>query len=670
MKRLHVRSCLALLFPLAASLVAAPARAQQWTVPTPEELHMTSIPEVPGAEAIILNHDELHDDDNHMESTYYRIKILSEGGIKYGDVELQFNKRHDSNGYGVGEIAGRTIQPDGTIVPFTGKPYDKLLHKDKENAYTARVFSLPAVQVGSIVEYRYSMRWDDHTFFFPTWHIQTDLYLRKGHYHWKPTDKELSGTTRGGRETVANRLTWSSTLPKGVEPKMTRLPTGKLDVAMDLADVPPFGNEEYMPPIESSRYHVFFYYTPYTSREEYWKTEVKFWNSDTGKFTRTSGVVQQEAQADVAGATTDEDRARKLYLAVMKLENTDYTRTRTTQEETNAIKSAEEVLKRKHGTSAQITMAYVAMARAVGLQAYVMAVADRSLKIFDPNWLDFDSQLTDSIAVVRYGGADHYLDPGSRYATFGHLEWDHSMSGGVRQDNPDKATMFQTTPAEGYKFSHTSRVGDLKLESDGHMAGKLTFTYDGSPALRWRHIALTNDEGELRHRMKKELEGMLPGGSQVEIQTISGLQDGEVPLIVSATVDGNIGNAVGSRVMLPSALFEANSRTTFPHDKRELGVYFSYAQILQDAVRYTLPTGFTVEAAPVKESAQFQSAAAYSQTSTQAPNTITVRRDLILGDVYFPVADYPQLRTFYNDFEHKDHGSIVLKRSAETALVK
>ena len=299
-----------------------------------------------------------------------------------------------------------------------------------------------------------------------------------------------------------------------------------------------------------------------------------------------------------------------------------------------------------------------------------MAVTDRSSMIFDANWMDFGSQLTDSIAVVKYGGADHYLDPGSRYATFGHLEWDHTVSGGVRQDNQDKANMFQLTPSEGYKFSHTSRVGDLKLEADGHMTGTLTFTYEGSPALRWRHIALRNDEGELRDRMKKELEGMLPGGSQVEVKTISGLDDGEVPLKVIASVDGHIGNAVGSRVMLPSALFETNSHPTFPHEKRDLGVYFPFAQAIQDAVRYTLPAGFTVEAAPAKEVARFQNLAAYSQTSSQTANAITIRRDLVLGDLYYPATDYPQLREFYNDFERKDHGSVVLKRSSDTASAK
>ena len=139
---------------------------------------------------------------------------------------------------------------------------------------------------------------------------------------------------------------------------------------------------------------------------------------------------------------------------------------------------------------------------------------------------------------------------------------------------------------------------------------------------------------------------------------------------MSATVDGHIGNASGSRVMLPSDLFEANSQPTFPHEKRDLGVYFPYTQIIQDAVRYTLPAGFTVEAAPTKEVARFQNLAAYSQTSSQAANTITIRRDLVLGELYYPATDYPQLREFYNDFEHKDHSSIVLKRTSETASAK
>jgi transglutaminase-like putative cysteine protease len=649
-------------------LIPVLSHAQGWTAPTPEELKMTSISEVPGADAVILNRDELDDDDNHVRNIYTRIKILTESGLKYGDVELRFDKRSDARGTSIGEIYARTVEPDGSIVPFTGKPYDKLLEKDKENAYTARVFSFPAVKVGSILEYRYTIRWDDNLFIPPDWTVQGDLFVRRTHYLWKPTDKELRGTTRGGRENISQRIAWARSLPAGKEVNMVRLPTGRLKLELEVADVMPFYEEDHMPPVRSSRYHVFFYYTPYVDAKEYWTSEFKYWNSDTRKFENVSNVVREQAQQLTAGATSDEDKARKLYAFVMTIENTDYTRKRTTQEEKAEIKSAEDVLKRKHGSSDQITMTYIALAHAAGLEASAMAVTDRDYLIFDANWLDFN-QLSDEIAVVKYGGEDHYLDPGSRYAPFGHLEWGHTMSSGVRQDSPaDVATMFKQTPPESYKYSHTSRVGDLKIEPDGHMTGIVTLTFDGNPALQWRHTALRNDEGEVRDRIKKRLESWMPGGTQVEIKSLAGVDNGEVPLKITASVDGHIGNSVGSRVMLPGALFESNSKPAFPHEKRDRAVYFPYSEFVQDAVRYTLPAGYTIESVP-QETARFQNLAAYSLKSTVVGNTVTLRRDFILADLYYPLADYPAFRAFYGDFEHKDHNSVVLKRTNETASI-
>jgi hypothetical protein len=250
---IRLRSMSSLSFLLVLVLMPVPSYAQSWFIaPTPEELQMTSIPEQPGAEAVILNRDELDDDDNHMQGIYYRIKILTEKGLHLGDVELGFNKGH----YTIGEISARTVQPDGTIIPFTGKPFDKVLEKDKENAYTARVFSMPAVKVGSIIEYRYTLRWDDHTFSSPYWNVQTDLYLRKGHFLWKPTDKELVGTRRGGRESFTSRVVWAKALPEGTDVKLTRLPTQRIRLELDVANVLPFLPEEYMPPARSARYHV------------------------------------------------------------------------------------------------------------------------------------------------------------------------------------------------------------------------------------------------------------------------------------------------------------------------------------------------------------------------------------------------------------------------------
>ena len=125
---IRLRSLLPLssLLTIGLTLCSTVHAQQAWIPPTPEELQMTSIKEVPGADAVILNRDELDDDDNHKESIYSRIKILTERGVHLGDVELPYDKRSDQNGNSIDNIEGRTIQPDGTIIPFTGKPYDKV----------------------------------------------------------------------------------------------------------------------------------------------------------------------------------------------------------------------------------------------------------------------------------------------------------------------------------------------------------------------------------------------------------------------------------------------------------------------------------------------------------------------------------------------------------------
>lgn len=651
------------------ALALAPAmHAQQWTAPTPEELSMTSLPAVPGADAIILNKEEIDDDDMHVSHHYMRIKVLTEKGLKYADVDIDFNKKTDSSGYTIGEFDARTVQPDGSVVPFTGKGMDKVLEKDAVNAYTRRAYALPAAKVGSILEYRYTIRRDDNWFASPSWSMQGDLYIKNEHYLWKPTDKELVGTSRGGRENISQRLTWAKSLPAGTDVIQHKLPTGRVTMEANVADVMPFANEQYMPPVYSSRYHVYFYYTPYYDAKDYWGTEIKYWNSDTNKFTGNNGTVSTVAHEAIAGATTDEDKARKLYAYVMTLENTDYTRERSSQEEKKEIKSAEDVLKRKHGSATQIAMTYVAMARTVGLKADCMLLSDRSYLILDVNWQDIH-QLTDTIAVVNYGGQDHYLDPGTRYTPFGHLSWEHTITGGIRQDNKNPTTQFSLTPGEPYKYSHTSRVGDIIVAEDGAMSGKVILTFEGSPALHWRHVALKNDDTELKDRLKKEIESLLPGGADVAVESITNADNGELPLRVQASVKGHIGNSAGSRVMLPSVLFENNSRPHFPHEKRQQGVYFPYSEMQQDAVRYTLPASWAVESAPTGKTAQYEKLAAYSLNSTQKANTITLRRDFIMGDIYFEHDKYDALRKFFNDFEAIDHSTVIIKRAPTTASV-
>ena len=126
-----------------------------WRPISPEELKMTSEPQAPGAPAIILWRQVDRDDRGLTahENDYIRIKILTEEGRKYADVELPFSK---SIGNNVVHINARTIAPDGSITNYDGKVFDKYIVKAKGLKYMAKTFTLPTVQVGSIIEYSYT----------------------------------------------------------------------------------------------------------------------------------------------------------------------------------------------------------------------------------------------------------------------------------------------------------------------------------------------------------------------------------------------------------------------------------------------------------------------------------------------------------------------------------
>ena len=656
---------------LAFSLfVVAPAVQAQWTAPTPEELSMTSIPEVPGAAAVYLFKEELADDGLHMQSFYYRIKILTEGGKDLANVELPFAA--GEAGFTMENISGRTIHPDGTIIPFTGKPYEKVVEKMQGYKIKVKVFSLPAVEVGSIIEYRYRMHTDDHYFQHPEWIIQTNLFTRKAHYMWRPTDQIL--TSEDGKQTSSS-VAWTPILPPGVAIKESALQVkngadaGHIQLDLDVNDIPPLPKEQFMPPMQSVAYKVLFYYTSIRSTKEYWTSEGKSWAKARDKFIGPGSAVKSAVAGLVAPSDTQEQKLRKLYAAVMTLENTDFTRERTSSEERAAglkdLKSADDIWTRKRGDSDQITELFVGMARAAGFKAYLMGVANRKQRFFIPGYLS-TSQIDDYIAIVNVDGKEVFLDPGERYCAYGQLAWVHAFTGGLRESAGGGGELA-TTDSLSYKDVHISRVADLKLDDQGVATGPVILTYTGDAALAWRQDALRGDETSVKEALRTNLEQLLPGGMDIKVNKIENLTAYEQPLKVTFDVSGAIGNPTGKRLLVTADLFEVNSKPRFPEAKRDLPVDMKYPSMTQDVVRLSFAPSMVLESSPAGAASEMKGAAAYSTTVTTTPTTITFRRNMTMGRAIIASDGYKDLREFYGKVEAKDQEPVVLTRSGAAA---
>jgi hypothetical protein len=647
---------------LAALLLLAPAAHAQWTAPTPEELSMTAQPEVPGAAAVVLYRERTSDDETHYESNYVRIKVLTEKGKDYADVELPYNAGAHA-GFNVTDIQGRTIHSDGTIVPFTGKPYQKLIHKTSDSKVMSKVFSLPDVQPGSILEYRYKLRYDDNYFVPPHWTIQTDLFTRKAHYMWMPTNRQLEADDDSG--TLVSHVAWFPLLPRGTSVSLKQTPPVGMNMArnlltLDVQNVPPIPKEDYLPPLDALRYQVLFYYTPYKSSEEFWAKQGSHWAKQADRFIGPGPGAKAAVQTLAAPSDAPLVKLQKFYQAVMLMENTDFTRSHTATEE-HAIRNTDDVLAAKSGTGDQLTELFVALARAAGLKAYLAAVTNRDQNTFIPAYLSL-GQLDDYLAIVSLDGKDTFFDPGQRYASFQHIAWKHSNTSGIRQT--DKGAAIVVTPSESFKSSTVKRIADLTLDNHGVATGSVTFSFSGAPALRWRHASLLGDITSLHHELTESCEQLFGKNVEIKIDSIENLTDYEQPLSVTYTIKGPIGNTAGSRLLIPADPFEAASQPTFPGKERNEPVDFHYAYIMQDAVRIHIPAGLTLESLPKPAKTQIPNIAVYNFAVDKADDSFTIHRDLVVGHYIFQAAQYQDLRTFYTTFETQDHEPVVLKAAA------
>ncbi|MGO9493282.1 MAG: DUF3857 domain-containing transglutaminase family protein [Terracidiphilus sp.] len=665
---LFLRSAALIFAALSPALVRA-----QFQQPTDEELKMTSDPKAQGAAAVYLNISDVANDPMHYQSHYVRIKVLTEKGKDLSKIEVPYVKGN----WKITDIKGRTIHSDGTIIPLNVKPEDLLNEKSGELQFRKMVFTLPSVEVGSILEYTYTIRYDDNEFSSPIWDIQGDYFIHSGHYQFTPfkafmpngtPDTSTSMYLEDERGRVVNSLVWWNRLPTGVTMKTSV--NGSYTV--DLTDVPATPDEEWMPPIRSFLYKVQFYYIPASTPTEFWMGEAKFWSKDVDKFAEPSKAIKEAVSGIVAPGDSDLVKAQKLYTAVEALDNTDYSRKKSESEmkqlKIKEARHAEDTWAQKSGNSEDIAMLYLAMLRAAGLTAYANKVVDRDQGTFDPTFMSL-SQLDTTLAVLATGGKEIILDPGEKMCPFMTLNWRHSGAMGIGQSA--QGPSITTTPLQQYKDNSTNRIGDITVDAQGGITGNFSFIMIGQEALRWRQAALRLDVADLKKDFDRDLEKIVPEGVEAHIDHFLAIDQPDTNLIAMVKVTGSLGTATAKRLLLPGFFFETHEHQPFVNEEKRLEpVDMHYSGRVTDQVTYHLPAGMTVEAAPQDASVAWQGHSLFISKSKTDPGQIVIADSFAVAFTQVKAEEYQDLRGFYQKVAAAAQEQLVLTNAPAAATGK
>jgi len=679
-----------LFLALAASPVLLPA---QFKTPSSDELNMKDNPKVPGAAAVFLDVEQITDDPLHLYTFYARIKVLKPEGKSLATVEIPIHVG-DSGvrsvkpkiahqdwiadsptapqaQFKIAEIKARTIRPDGSVVPLAVKPEDVVPVKSPDGLSNHLAFTLAGVEPGSILEYRYTLRYDENHFSSPFWQVQQPYFVKRAHYAFTPfndflTDQQ-SMTDRyliDAHGKVVNTIIWSPVLPAGAAVKTES--TGRF--TLDLTDIPPLPSEEWMPPAQSLSFHVRFYYKNAFSGNEFWTNEDNRWSKEVDRLAEPTASIKQAVAGLVASGDDDLGKAAKLMKAVQAIDNTDFhpdaLPVRLDQPDLRVPSRAEEVWARKSGSSEEVSLLYLAMLRAAGLAAYDMKVVDRDKGVFSSAYLSFD-QFDSDLIILDLHGKDIFLDPGQTMCPFQALHWKHAGASGVRQTAT--GTAVATSPLLPYSANSLLRAGDITFDDPSHFSGYFRFVMTGQDALLWRQMTLTSGIDTVKLRFDQWLQTMVPHGVQAHFDHFLGLDDPGSNLIAIVNAEGSPASPSAGRYALPAVFFEAAGNPLFPNDaQRKQSIDMHYAGQVADQVVYHLPPGLNVESAPPNSNLSLERYAAFASNTHIDAGQIKTSRTLARAFTLASPAEYPSLRDFYQKVAAGDRQQIILTVTTAT----
>jgi hypothetical protein len=465
--------------------------------------------------------------------------------------------------------------------------------------------------------------------------------------------------------------TYSHGLPK--DTVRARLPDGS--VVLEFNYIAAFQEEEYSPPEENLKIRADHFYTLGWYGDDaryYWRSLARREAEYYDKFIGQPKDVRHEVEHLFKAGDSDETKLRKIYARVQQIRALSFEPEKTKKERRldslKENKSAGDVLNRGYAFGNEINLAFIALARAAGFQAYPVRLAARNRAFFVEERLDPD-QLNSLVAEVLVGDpqllgitTSKFFDPAAIYCLYGSLPWEETDAKGIRVDARNAA--IESTPVADSRDAVIRRDAELQVDAEGNLNGKLSVVYEGQEALKWRLRAIDQDEGERRKELEEDVQHLLPPGGSAKLLSAEGWTTTEGPLQARFEIQvGNFGSKAGQRLLLPVGILHLSGQYPFSSTRRTNPVYLEYPWESYETVKLVLPPGIQMESLPPMSKVErgpavYQSSA---QKQEKQGNVLELKRFVKMGVYYVAAQQYPILREFYQQIRAGDEQQVVLK---------
>jgi hypothetical protein len=481
-----IKHLLFLLFLIIGSTTWAQNHGFKFGMVTLGELQMKTYAKDTTANAVVLqefgeSYIDNGNDNNLLHEYHVKIKILNSKGFDQANISIPIRKNNNSKEK-VSNIIASTFnlnkdKPEET--KFDGK---KLFTENRSKYWDVVKFTLPNIQVGSVIELRYTLE-SPFIFNFRTWEFQADIPKIYSEYWAKIPGNYLYNITLKGFYKLSNQ---EATLVKDCfTPGGGNIADCTLNKYI-MRDVPAFEEEEFM----TAR-------SNFLSSINFELSEVQYFSGRKEKYTKDWKDVDQELRNDVKfggqlrkgkdafqhhlplllAATSDSlQKARQIYQFIKGW----YTWNETYGNYSEfGIKKAFE---NKTGNVGDINLSLIAALNAAGFNTEPVILSTRT------NGLPIDihpvlSDFNYVVAKVTISGKTYLLDATDSFLPFGMLP-ERCLNGKGRVIAAKKPSYWLDIKPTDKRKQVT--LMDLSLQPDGSFKGKVTSTTSGYEGLSER----------------------------------------------------------------------------------------------------------------------------------------------------------------------------------------
>jgi Domain of Unknown Function with PDB structure (DUF3858)/Transglutaminase-like superfamily len=603
--------------------------------------------------------------------TYYmRVKIINKNGFRIGSHEILLFHNEEGVSEKLTTLKGSTFNLENGIVTETKLDVQSVFNEKLNNNYERKKFTLPALKEGAIFDLEYTVRSPFYTRLRP-WSFQGDYPCLWSEYtvtiappfHYVMS---LQGDTSFDVNTTReiSSIYYIREEKGGEQTSLYSLTGPALQQRWAKKNIPALHEEPFITTLRNYNSRVSFQLNYFQWSEESERVDhMTNWSTASktllerddfgGVLTKDNFWMDDEVKGVIQGYHSDEQKASAIFRYVRDNFNT-VSEKGYSKNEMFVLSPLKEVFRRKQGNVAEINLLLITMLRKAGITADPLILSTRDNGLANASY-PLISEYNYVVCMALVGERMIKLDASQPYNGFNQLPafcyngWGHL----VNETKPLPVNLIADSLHE------TSITNVLIFNDDkGKSSGTIKSILGNNESYKVRREIGSSSVKSF----EKRYETLTGSDLIISNFEIDSLHKFDFPLTIQ--FDFDIDKLSNTDIFYFSPVIEDLYKTNpFKAIERNYPVEMPYLIDKTYVLNMDIPAGFKVDEMPKSGRVNYNGNEGLFEYIIQADNSnLQLLVHLKLNKAFFPVEEYPNLRSFFANIEKKENEKIVFRK--------